>query len=446
MKNITLIDKSSHNITSQFDGNKIINLTSKPTVIVLKHEIEIFEIKQENNQIVITLTNGEKIIVEGFFDADHSLVVQGSDQQLIWVQFTDQRGALLAEINYQPLEDIEPLLYDDHSILPWLLPIATAGGIVAWADHDKSKNTRPLQDSTKPEIQITIDENGVISIKPNEPVYTVDDEDKTNAIDTADEWKDLIEVENGTVSVDGNGNLVVTPTDPEQDVVVKLPENSVTDKAGNGNEEFGAEFPITTEPAVDTTAPTLESAKVTETGRVELEFSEAIDANHPPKAEDFTLTVDGETVAIQDVIIVGDKVTLVPVKPIEKDQIVELSYSDPEVEDDANALQDAAGNDVKDFTTNELADGVVNGSELVKPTEPEVDTRAPELESAKVTATGRVELTFDEAIDANNPPQAGDFALTVDGETVAIQDVIIAGEKVTLIPATPIEQGAEVNL
>ncbi|WP_160232383.1 BapA/Bap/LapF family prefix-like domain-containing protein [Acinetobacter indicus] len=150
MKNITLIDKSSHNITSQFDSNKIINLTSKPTVIVLKHEIEIFEIKQENNQIVITLTNGEKIIVEGFFDADHSLVVQGSDQQLIWVQFTDQRGALLAEINYQPLEEIEPLLYKDGAVLPWLWPVVTAGGILAWAADGSSKDSKKT-DSVPPD-------------------------------------------------------------------------------------------------------------------------------------------------------------------------------------------------------------------------------------------------------------------------------------------------------
>ncbi|WP_411686591.1 BapA/Bap/LapF family prefix-like domain-containing protein [Acinetobacter pseudolwoffii] len=150
MKNITLIDKSSHNITSQFDSNKIINLTSKPTVIVLKHEIEIFEIKQENNQVVIILKNGEKIIVEGFFDADHSLVVQGSDQQLIWVQFTDQRGALLAEINYQPLEEIEPLLYKDGAVLPWLWPVVTAGGILAWAADGSSKDSKKT-DSVPPD-------------------------------------------------------------------------------------------------------------------------------------------------------------------------------------------------------------------------------------------------------------------------------------------------------
>ncbi|MBU3846985.1 MAG: hypothetical protein H9855_08430, partial [Candidatus Acinetobacter avistercoris] len=150
MKNITLIDKSSHNITSQFDSNKIINLTSKPTVIVLKHEIEIFEIKQENNQVVIILKNGEKIIVEGFFDADHSLVVQGSDQQLIWVQFTDQRGALLAEITYQPLEEIEPLLYKDGAVLPWLWPVVTAGGILAWAADGSSKDSKRT-DSVPPD-------------------------------------------------------------------------------------------------------------------------------------------------------------------------------------------------------------------------------------------------------------------------------------------------------
>ncbi|WP_158650708.1 hypothetical protein, partial [Acinetobacter indicus] len=80
----------------------------------------------------------------------------------------------------------------------------------------------------------------------------------------------------------------------------------------------------------------------------------------------------------------------------------------------------AAGNDVKDFTTNELADGVVNGSELVKPTEPEVDTRAPELESATVTTTGRIELDFNEVIDANNPPSADQFELTVNGAPVEI--------------------------
>ncbi|WP_347456806.1 BapA/Bap/LapF family large adhesin [Acinetobacter thermotolerans] len=335
------------------------------------------------------------------------------------------------------------------------------GGVVNGSEVEKP--TEPAVDTTAPTLESAkVTETGRVELEFSE---TIDANHPPKAEDFT------LTVDGETVAIQdviivGNKVTLVPVTPIVKDQTVELAykdptaaddANALQDTSGNDVKDFsstelnggvvnGSEVEKPTEPAVDTTAPTLESAKVTETGRVELEFSETIDANHPPKAEDFTLTVDGETVAIQDVIIVGNKVTLVPVTPIVKDQTVELAYKDPTAADDANALQDTSGNDVKDFSSTELNGGVVNGSEVEKPTEPAVDTTAPTLESAKVTETGRVELEFNEALDANNPPKAGDFTLTVDGETVAIQDVIIVGNKVTLVPVTPIVKDQTVEL
>ncbi len=159
------------------------------------------------------------------------------------------------------------------------------------------------------------------------------------------------------------------------------------------------------------------------------------------------MTVNGAPVEITDVIIAGEKVTLIPATPIEQGAEVNLSYADADLTDET-ALQDVAGNDVEEFNINTEAPSeggveIENGSTVPAPVE---DKTAPVLESATVTTTGRIELDFNEVIDANNPPSADQFELTVNGAPVEITDVIIAGEKVTLIPATPIEQGAEVNL
>ncbi|WP_407411932.1 BapA/Bap/LapF family prefix-like domain-containing protein, partial [Acinetobacter sp.] len=175
-------------------------------------------------------------------------------------------------------------------------------------------------------------------------------------------------------------------------------------------------------------APQLESAEVTVDGEVLLTFDEALDPVNPPRLEDLTLTVDGEAVEIDKIIIDGNQVTLVPATPIEKDQTVNVKYDDPTNGNDPSALQDEAGNDVASFdvaVTNPLA---------------------PALETAAVTVDGEVLLTFDEALDPANPPRLEDLTLTVDGEAVEIDKIIIDGNQVTLVPATPIEKDQTVNV
>ncbi len=88
---------------------------------------------------------------------------------------------------------------------------------------------------------------------------------------------------------------------------------------------------------------------MTTDGKVLLTFDEGLDATNPPSVNDFTLMVNDKDVVITDIIIDGAQVTLVPATPIAENQALNVQYKDPTQANDANALQDATGNDVVDF-------------------------------------------------------------------------------------------------
>ena len=110
--------------------------------------------------------------------------------------------------------------------------------------------------------------------------------------------------------------------------------------------------------AADTTPPTLTSADVEETDElaIYLEFSEDLQLSNPPLAAAFTLTVDGSAVTGFSVAWPGSALPqnalwLQLSTAIRQGQAVVVAYADPTSGDDANAIQDAAGNDAADFTT-----------------------------------------------------------------------------------------------
>ena len=98
---------------------------------------------------------------------------------------------------------------------------------------------------------------------------------------------------------------------------------------------------------VDGVRPAIAGAAVSADGRsLILTYSEELDPAHPPPASAFTVTVDGNGRALGGAPTVsGTEVTL----PLETaalyGQTVEVSYADPSAEDDADAVQDIAGND-----------------------------------------------------------------------------------------------------
>ena len=108
--------------------------------------------------------------------------------------------------------------------------------------------------------------------------------------------------------------------------------------------------------AADTTPPTLTSADVDGTGNsIDLQFSENVDRSNLPAATAFTVTVGGSAVTVSSVTSpsgAGQDSLLVTVSPvILQGQAVVVAYADPTTGDDANAIQDAAGNDAAAFTT-----------------------------------------------------------------------------------------------
>ena len=112
-------------------------------------------------------------------------------------------------------------------------------------------------------------------------------------------------------------------------------------------------FDITVE--VDTTPPTLSSATVLSSGiSISFGFSETLETLSAflPPASAFTVTADGIAVPVDQAgANVGSfVVTLSPVF-IRQGQVVVVTYTDPTTGDDAQAIQDFAGNDAASFTT-----------------------------------------------------------------------------------------------
>ncbi|RKG29120.1 hypothetical protein D7V20_19665, partial [Acinetobacter rongchengensis] len=96
-------------------------------------------------------------------------------------------------------------------------------------------------------------------------------------------------------------------------------------------------------------------------------------------------------------------------------------------------MQDTAGNDAASIpqTTLPTDDNHSN-----------VDSTAPILQSVEVNSAGQLVFHYNETLDGNNPPNANDFSITVNGQVVVPTAITITGNDVLLsfIPAIGIGQ------
>ena len=138
--------------------------------------------------------------------------------------------------------------------------------------------------------------------------------------------------------------------------------------ASDGTASVSDEFNIEVS-AADTTAPTLTNAIVTSPGKqIQFQFSENLQLDNLPSPADFTVTVGGNPGTLASVsrgLFLNGFSTRISTT-ITQGQTVVVTYTDPTTNDDTNAIQDAAGNDVATFTTgvNSVPD-VVNNSAVV---------------------------------------------------------------------------------
>ena len=100
----------------------------------------------------------------------------------------------------------------------------------------------------------------------------------------------------------------------------------------------------------DTTPPALAGARVNGAQLV-LSFgaSEVLDGAGVPGAGAFSVLVDGAPRTVSSVAVSGSTVTLTLAQPVAQGQGVSIGYADPSTGNDAQAIQDAAGNDAASF-------------------------------------------------------------------------------------------------
>ena len=172
-----------------------------------------------------------------------------------------------------------------------------------------------------------------------------------------------------------------TPTDAGM-VALK-----VTASDGNGG-SVSDTFDITV--AADTTPPTLISATVVPNGSImRFQFSETLDVSNLPPVSAFTVTAGGNTITNGSPMQVPgsrDGVALSFSPVILQGQAVVVTYTDPTAGDDANAIQDTAGNDAATFTTGmDGVPAVTNNSTV---------TNTPATGAPTITGTAQVGQTL----------------------------------------------------
>ena len=179
--------------------------------------------------------------------------------------------------------------------------------------------------------------------------------------------------------------------------------------------------------AQDTTPPTLERAFVTVSGRhIVLNFFEDLQLRSKrPPASAFTVTADGSAVTVSGSLrdSIHPMALWISVSPaVRQGQTVVVTYTDPTSGDDANAIQDTAGNDAASFTTGSGGVPVViNESSVGSPTAPVQDTGPPTLDKARVFSTGlKIMFRFSGGLQESNLPPASAFTVTADGSDVPV--------------------------
>jgi len=315
--------------------------------------------------------NGEKIVIQNFFNEentlDNSLVIQDENGQSIWAKFKEVESdadadadadteaaayveempaavpevveAPVSDVIFQPIDAVEPLLYHDAGLSPWLWAVPLVAGSIITAASDNGGKGGGKKDDIPPNAPedvvigngdgfITPDEitNGKVDVVVILPETGVSVGDKV-----------IVNGEEHTITAGDltTGQITVPVTVPPEGQALEV-EVSIKDPAGNTSS------PVTETATVDTTAPATPAAPtsyVDNVGDIQNPASTAVTTDDRTPGLNIgggltdtpTLYVDGVAVdAVYDPLT-G---TLTPTEPLSPGEH-ELSYT----------LTDAAGNE-----------------------------------------------------------------------------------------------------
>ena len=269
MSNFIVIEKDSLSKSTVNSAN--ITLTEASIVHTKMHRDDVAEFIRDGNNLVLKLKNGEVVVIENFFvqhdEVASDLVFEEDNCALYWFDGVSSFKGIPGLEALLPAVEGSKLI----GLLPWIVGGGlVAGGIIAATDDDDDKG-----DTTPPTVDV--------EYHPEDGNFTIDFSEKpynpaTGKPYTPEEIKDLItqdpssnlDPDNTVVVVDPEDDtkFIVTPspTDPSQDVIVKVPENSYEDGAGNkgsGDQE-----------TVDVVPPKVEVEYHPEDGNFTIDFSE----------------------------------------------------------------------------------------------------------------------------------------------------------------------------
>ncbi len=211
--------------------------------------------------------------------------------------------------------------------------------------------------------------------------------------------------------------------------------NTIEDTAGNDAASSSAAVTISgasNQSTVDLTGPTLVSSAVNTAGAAVLTFNEPLGTTGPGTSA-FTVTVDGATLTVTGVTIVGSTVVIVTNPKIEAGKAASIVYNAPSsnTATSNSAIQDATGNDALGATFTVLS---TNNASTYDPTPP---TRT----GSEVNDGGKLVITYSETL-ATPGPDASQFTVTIDGKTATIVSVEIVDNKI-VITTSPLIAGGE---
>ncbi|MEQ1370542.1 SwmB domain-containing protein, partial [Acinetobacter schindleri] len=415
MASIDILAKNNGQIIQSLNADSVILNQNSVVKIGVKIE-DVANILREGNAAVITLKNGEKIVVENYFDPavnESLLVFEGDNGELYWAEFTDSSGQMLETIKYHPFQEELLSAGSLEGLLPWIGGAVAIGGIAAAASSGggSSGSGNRYQDTTPPQLVDSQVSNGIVELNFNEPLNSTivpSVNDFTLFVDGNEVEIERIEIVDNKIVL-----IPVDPIEPGQIVSIEYKDNDLTDGNGiadnSGNQL--AEFEIEDVSNPDTVPPQLDSVKVNAAGNIELSFNEDVSGSDP-RNDDFTVTVDGVEVPVTNIIADGNTLTLITDPEIAAGQTVEVVYNDT-TPDDEQGIRDSDGYVLEGFDAAEVG-GVENNSEQADP-----DVDPPVLIDAEVNAAGNIELSFNEDVSGSDP-RNDDFTVTVDGVEVPV--------------------------
>ncbi|WP_329414755.1 BapA/Bap/LapF family large adhesin [Acinetobacter indicus] len=348
MPNIAVTSKETQQLLLSADTNTV--TLSENSVVKIDTAIEdVASITREGNAAIVNLKNGEKVVIESYFDdpLDSHHIVFDNGEQLYWAEFANAAGEILPTIKYHFIETISPLLYADTlaALMPWVTGAVAAGATIAavGSDSDSASSNTPVDSTAAEQLVIAAEE----AQQAAEDLLNQAQED---GLITSEEQAQLQDA----------ADAAAEAKDTAQDAVTALPESADTEELQDRLDAIND--PITVPPVNDADGNGIDDAfEAAEALVTDAENAHQAAEDVIAGAQEDGLISPAEQQAIQDAVDAAteaeqtaqDAVTALP-ESTDKDGLQDRldALTDLEVP----AVNDQDGNGIDDATDSLIAD------------------------------------------------------------------------------------------